>query len=46
MSCIYINNIDNGITSDIAKFADDTKVGRTIRTSEDARALQEDLNKL
>ncbi len=25
---------------------DDTKIGRTIRTGEDARALQEDLNKL
>ncbi len=30
----------------MSKFADDTKIGRTIRTGEDARTLQEDLNKL
>ncbi len=30
----------------MTKFADDTKIGRTIRTEEDARAMQEDLNKL
>ncbi len=34
------------LTSNISKFADDTKIGRTIRTGEEARALQEDLNKL
>ncbi len=43
---IYISDIDNGITSNIGKFADDTNIGRTIRIGEDYRALQEDLNKL
>ncbi len=43
---IYINDIGSGVTSNISKYADDTKIGRTIRTGEDARALQEDLNKL
>ncbi len=43
---IYINDIGSGVTKNISKLADDTKIGRTIRTGEDARALQEDLNKL
>ncbi len=43
---IYISDISSRITSNIDKFADDTKIGHTIRTGEDARALQEDLNKL
>ncbi len=36
---IYINDIGSGVTSNISKFADDTRIGRTIRTVEDARAL-------
>ena len=43
---IYINDLDSGISSDISKFADDTKVGRLIRTETDAIALQEDLDKM
>ncbi len=43
---ININDIGSEVTSNISKFADHTKIGRTIRTVEDARALQEDLNKL
>ncbi|KAK8741933.1 hypothetical protein OTU49_002018 [Cherax quadricarinatus] len=43
---IYINDIDEGIKSDIGKFADDTKIGRRIHSDEDIRALQEDLNRL
>ncbi len=43
---IYINDIGSGITRNIGKFPDDTEIGRTIRTGEDARAPQEDLNKL
>ncbi len=42
---IYINYIGSGVTSNISKFADDTEIGRTFRTGEDARALQEDFNK-
>ena len=43
---IYINDLDDGIRSDISKFADDTKIGRNISTGEDAAILQEDLDRL
>ena len=43
---IYINDLDNGVSSDISKFADDTKIGRPIRSADDSKMLQEDLNKL
>ena len=46
MFIIYINDLDTGISSDISKFADDTKIGRQINSGQDANALQEDLNKL
>ncbi|KAK8747068.1 hypothetical protein OTU49_016973, partial [Cherax quadricarinatus] len=43
---IYINDLDEGITSDMSKFADDTKIGRIIVSNVDVRELQEDLDKL
>ena len=43
---IYINNLDNGISSDISKFADDNKIGRIIRSESDVIDLQEDLDRL
>ena len=43
---IYINDIEVGVSSDVSKFADDTKVGRPVRSTEDVRMLQEDLDKL
>ena len=46
---IYINDIDNAIdiiSGFISKFADDTKVGRTIIGEEDREALQVDINNL
>ena len=43
---IYINDLKAGISSDISKFADDTKIGRPIKNKEDIRRLQEDLNRL
>ncbi len=43
---IYINDLDSGISSDVSKFADDTKVGRVIRTDQDASELQDDLDRL
>ena len=35
-----------GISSDVSKFADDTKIGRPVKNIDDARMLQEDLNRL
>ena len=43
---IYINDLDSGISSDVSKFADDTKIGRLIRSDSDVIALQEDLDRL
>ncbi len=43
---IYINDLDSGISSEVSKFADDTKVGKVIRTDKDARELQDHLDRL
>ena len=43
---IYINDLDNDITSKVLKFADDTKVFRKIKSDADRQHLQDDLNKL
>ena len=43
---IYINDLDSGISSDISKFADDTKLGRIIGSQSDVNILQGDLDKL
>ena len=43
---IYINDLETGISSDIGKFADDTKIGRPVKTLEDARILQGDLDRI
>ena len=43
---IYINDLDSGISSDVSKFADDTKIGRVIRSDTDVIALQTDLDKM
>ncbi len=32
---IYINDIGSRVTSNISKFVDDTKIGRTNKTGED-----------
>ncbi len=41
---IYINDLDTGISSDVSKFPDDTKIGRVIRSNQDASILQNELN--
>ena len=41
---IYINDIDDGITSSLLKFADDTKLLRKVGTQDDCEALQKDLH--
>ncbi len=43
---IYINNPDSDISSEVSKFACDTKVSRVIRTDSEARELQGDLDRL
>ncbi len=43
---IYINDLDTGITSDVSKFADDTKIGRVIQSDHDASVLKDELDTL
>ena len=43
---IYINDLDDDITSKVLKFADDTNVLRKIKSDTDRQQLQDDLNKL
>ena len=43
---IYINDLDDNITSNILKFADDTKVFRKVNTDGDKQHLQNDLDRL
>ena len=42
---IYINDLEAGISSDISKFPDDTKIARPVRNIEDTRWLQEDVDR-
>ena len=43
---IYINDTDEGMEGQIIKFADDTKLYRTIRNEQDAEALQKDIDQI
>ena len=43
---IYINDLDDNITSNILKFADETKVFRKINTDGHKQHLQNDLDRL
>ena len=43
---IYINDLDDNITSNILKFADDTKVFRKVHTDGGKQHLQKDLDRL
>ena len=43
---IYINDLHVDINSDVYMYADDTKLYRGIKTSEDQRILQKDLDNL
>jgi hypothetical protein len=43
---IYINDLDSGLSSNICKFADDTKIGREINSEEDSLSLQVDLDRV
>ncbi len=43
---IYINDSDTGITSDVSKFANDTKIGRVIQSDHDVSVLLDELDTL
>ena len=43
---MYLNDLDTDVSSNLSKFADDTKIGRVINGVEDCQALQNDLDKL
>ena len=43
---IYINDLDDNITSKVFKFADETKVFIKIKSDADRQKLQDELNKL
>ena len=43
---IYINDLDDAVTSNVLKFADNTKVFRRINNDGDKQHLQNDLDKL
>ena len=43
---IYINDLEEGVTSKILKFADDTKLFRKIKGNGDKQQLQDDIDKL
>ena len=43
---IYINDLDSGISSDISKFADDSKIDKIIRSESDVKDVQGYLDRL
>ena len=43
---VYINDLEEGVTDNILKFADDTKLFRTTKEIGDKRKLQDDIDKL
>ena len=43
---IYVNDLEEGVTSKILKFADDTKLFTTIKGNGDKQQLQDDIDKL
>ena len=43
---IYINDLEDDISSKVLTFADDTKVFRNVTNDTDKQSLQDDLDKL
>ena len=46
LSLIYINDLEEGVTGNILKFADDTKLFRKVKEIGDKQKLQDDIDKL
>ena len=42
---LFINDLEDGVSSAISVFADDTKLSRAITYPQDVETLQKDLNK-
>ena len=43
---VYINDLEEGVTGKILKFADDTKLFRKVKEIGDKQNLQDDIDKL
>ena len=43
---IFVNDLDDDLSSKVLKFADDTKVFGTVKTDTEKETLQDDLTKL
>ena len=43
---VYINDLEEGVTGKILKFADDTKLFRKVKESGDKKNVQDDIDKL
>ena len=43
---VYINDLEEGVTGKVLKFADDTKLFRKVKEIGDKQNLQEDIDKL
>ena len=43
---LFINDLKTGISSEVARFADDTKLFWVVKTRRDCEELQKDLSKL
>ena len=43
---VYINDIDEGVTGIISKFADDTKIANNVASNEQTKEMQNNLDKL
>ena len=43
---VYINDLEEGVTGSILKFADDTKLFRKTKEIGDKKNLQDDIDKL
>ena len=43
---IYVNDLDDGLTCKVSKFADDTKISSKVITTQEKEALQSDLDRL